>query len=363
MFAKSIEEIKAKEDNTKTGFLSTIFDFLHVIFKLSLINFHQKKSKFTLVKTFDDYFKQKIKDDNLSFQNFICQLSEELKAIKDFLDTDSDDKDFKPKDLNMDILISCVNNSFLFCVNKLSYGELISSLKRSFNDLLKMKKIQLNKESKVIISSFNSNIDMNLNYINEIKGANYTFKKLEEKEEINIHQYLEKIKKLQKEVSDYKSKLDDKEKVIQDYQKKNEKLNSELSETKIKDSLDKSIYEEIQKGFSNQIADMLNKHSNEINTLHEKINKMDNKMKSMEKEIQDIRKDNNDLKLKLNLSEKKLEVFQVLMTAVRDDMNALNTIGIDFSNNLDETLKLLEQVKISLETYDIELENFSNIFC
>lgn len=94
------------------------------------------------------------------------------------------------------MLIIC----FLFCANKLSYEELIKSLKSSYQDLLKKKKIQLNKESKAIISSFNSNIDKNLNYINEIKGSNFTFKKLdEEKEEINIQLYLEKIKKLEKE--------------------------------------------------------------------------------------------------------------------------------------------------------------------
>ena len=136
-------------------------------------------------KTFYDYFTQKIKEDNLSFKNFICQLSDELTEFKNLLG--SDDIDFKPKDLNLDILIPCVINCFLFCANKLSYEELIKSLKSSYQDLLKKKKTQLNKKSKAIISSFNSNIDKNLNYINEIRGSNFTFKKLdEEKEEINI---------------------------------------------------------------------------------------------------------------------------------------------------------------------------------
>ena len=80
----------------------------------------------------------------------------------------------------------------------------------------------------------NSNIDKNLNYINEIKGANFTFKKLEEeeKEEINIKLYLEKIKKLEKEIADYQSKLSEKEIEIQVYNKEKEELNFALSEKK-----------------------------------------------------------------------------------------------------------------------------------
>ena len=38
-------------------------------------------------------------DDKKSFTNFICNISEELKYINEFLKADSKDKDFKPKDL------------------------------------------------------------------------------------------------------------------------------------------------------------------------------------------------------------------------------------------------------------------------
>lgn len=288
-----IKDKKANEDNSKAGFISTIFEFLYIIFRLSLINFHFKKSKFTLDKTFDDNFNQQIKDDDISFKNFICKLNDELKAIKEFLDSSSNDKDFKPSDLNLDILMSCVNNCFLFYVNTKSYEDLITSLKSSFHDLIKKKKIQLNKESKLIISSFNLNIDKNLKYINEIKGVNVTFNKLEEKEEKNIQQYLDIIKILEKEVSNNKNKLDEKEKEIQDYQKKKEELNLDLSKTKIKSSLDKSTYEGSKKAFSSNVAELLNKHSKEIKALNEK-------MKNMEKEIKDIKKDNIVLKSKLN---------------------------------------------------------------
>ena len=363
MFQNSnyIEGEKSNDDNTQKGFISTIFEFLYVIFRLSLLNFDLKQSKYTLDKTFDDYFKKKIKDDDLSFKNFICNLSDELKAIQEFLDSGSNDKDFKSKDLNLDILISCVNNCFLFCVNKISYEELVNSLKCSFQNLIKKKKILLNKESKVIISSFNSNIDMNLNYINKIKDSNYTFKKLEEKEEINIQQYLDKVIKLEKEVADYKIKLEEKEKEIQDYQKKNEELNFDLSQTKINSTLDKSAYEEIKTDLSNKIIEMLNKHSKEIELLNKKINNMEeemksnnSKMKTMEAEIKDLKKENIALKSKVNLGEKKLERFQALMTTLREDIKK------DFSNTIAEMLnkhsKEIKELNDKMEQIEKEKE-------
>jgi len=53
----------------------------------------------------------------LSFHNFICLLNDELKEIKDFLVSNSKDKDLKSKDFNLDLLITCVNNCFLFYEN------------------------------------------------------------------------------------------------------------------------------------------------------------------------------------------------------------------------------------------------------
>ena len=176
----NIEEQKTIEEYSDPAYISLVFEFLNVIFKLSLLNFEKKKSKFIFDKTFNDYFANKLNDDMNSFKSFICQLSDELKAIKDFLDSDSKDKDFKSKDLNLDLLISCVNNCFLFCMNTLKKEELINSVKSSLRELISRKKIQSN-ESKAIISSFYSGINKNMNYLNGIKGKEITHKKLTEK--------------------------------------------------------------------------------------------------------------------------------------------------------------------------------------
>ena len=82
----------------------------------------------------------------------------------------------------------------------------------------------------------------------------------------------------------------------------------------------------------------------------------------MVKKNGNIKKEKNDLKSKLSCGEKKLKSFQVLLTTVLNDLNILSDIGKDFKSNLDENLQLLEEVKIKLETYDIELDNLWNFF-
>ena len=183
----TFEEVKTEENYSEPGFLSLVFEFLRIIFKMSLINFAKAKSKFTFDKTFHDYFDKKTKEDMSSFQNFICLLNDELKEIKYFLESNSKDKGFKSKDFNLDILITCVNNCFLFCTNNLKSEELINSLKTSFQELINRKRIQANNETKAIISSFHENFDKYVNYINGIKGVKNTEKILsgtKEEEEI-----------------------------------------------------------------------------------------------------------------------------------------------------------------------------------
>lgn len=88
---KNIEKI-SQENLSEPGFITLVFEFLKIIFKLSLINFEKKNSKFTIKKNFDDFFEKKIMDDKKSFTNFICNISEELKYINEFLKADSKDK-------------------------------------------------------------------------------------------------------------------------------------------------------------------------------------------------------------------------------------------------------------------------------
>ena len=199
---KNIEKI-SQENLSEPGFITLVFEFLKIIFKLSLINFEKKNSKFTIKKNFDDFFEKKIMDDKKSFTNFICNISEELKYINEFLKADSKDKDFKPKDLNLDILMLSVNNCYLFCTNNINEDILIKGLKDAFKELIKRKRIQTNIESKGIISEFYNNIDSFSNYLNEIKGKNPSNKIEEKKEDLDEEYYLNEINKLKNEITDY----------------------------------------------------------------------------------------------------------------------------------------------------------------
>ena len=345
---------------------------------MSLINFDKAKSKFTFDKTFHEYFDKKTKKDMLSFHNFICLLNDELNEIKDFLVSNSKDKGFKPKDFNLDMLITCVNNCFLFCTNNLKIEELINLLKASFQELISRKTIQANNEIKAIIFSFHENFDKYDYYINGIKGAKNTEKILSgKKEEINIQKYIDKIKKLEKELFDNKNIIQVKECEIQQIQKKNEDLNFTLSETKIQSSLDKSTYEQIKGDFSNKIEMLMEKinkmdneiqnlkkenitlksnlPSKEIETLTEKVNKMSN-------EIQNLQKEKITFKSRLILQEKKLEAFQVLISTIREDMNKMTNIEKDLVENLDSAIQILENVRYALDLYAVDLDNFCSIY-
>lgn len=346
---KNIEKI-SQENLSEPGFITLVFEFLKIIFKLSLINFEKKNSKFTIKKNFDDFFEKKIMDDKKSFTNFICNISEELKYINEFLKADSKDKDFKPKDLNLDILMLSVNNCYLFCTNNINEDILIKGLKDAFKELIKRKRIQTNIESKGIISEFYNNIDSFSNYLNEIKGKNPSNKIEEKKEDLDEEYYLNEINKLKNEITDYEKVLETKNIEIKTADKKIDELSFELSENKIKSALDKSSYEDFKK----EIKNILSQNNKEINSLKSKMQNMDGRMKNIEDE-------NRNLKAKLTLSEKKIVTLLTFVNSIREDMNKLVEIGKDLSKNLDETSKLLMDVKYVLDNYDNELDNLDHI--
>jgi chromosome segregation ATPase len=350
---KNIEK-ESEKYLPEPGFISLIFEYLKLIFKLSLINFEKKNSKFTLKKNFDNFFEQKIKEDKKSFTNFICNISDELKNINEFLQVNSKDKDFKAKDLNLDILMSSINNCYLFCVNKMSREDLINELKNCFNILVNRKKIQTNKESKAIISEFHSNIDNYENYLNELIGEKSSNKLEEKKEVINEEYYREIIDKLRKEINDYKAVIDKKDIEIKEVNDKNKELSISLSETKIQSALDNSNFEELKKDFSNKFTSILFEHSKQIKCLNSKI-------ENLEEQIKDLKNENKCLKLKLALSEKKIEILLCLINTIRKDMNRLAEVGKGIVKSLDETSTLLIDVKYILDKYDIELDNLGHI--
>ena len=289
-------------------------------------------------------------DDKKSFTNFICNISEELKYINEFLKADSKDKDFKPKDLNLDILMLSVNNCYLFCTNNINEDILIKGLKDAFKELIKRKRIQTNIESKGIISEFYNNIDSFSNYLNEIKGKNPSNKIEEKKEDLDEEYYLNEINKLKNEITDYEKVLETKNIEIKTADKKIDELSFELSENKIKSALDKSSYEDFKK----EIKNILSQNNKEINSLKSKMQNMDGRMKNIEDE-------NRNLKAKLTLSEKKIVTLLTFVNSIREDMNKLVEIGKDLSKNLDETSKLLMDVKYVLDNYDNELDNLDHI--
>ena len=73
------------------------------------------------------------------FKNLINQLRQELSFIQDFLDSNSKDIYFSPKDINMNILIDSINNCFLLCENNLNNDELVNSLSQIFQKIKKKK--------------------------------------------------------------------------------------------------------------------------------------------------------------------------------------------------------------------------------
>lgn len=147
MISKPIEQPKLKEENYsefyESGFISFIHEFLNNLFKLALLNFSKKKSKFTLNENFQKLFDDNNKNNMNEFKNLVEQLSQELSSIQDFIDSNSKDIDFSSKDINMDILIESINNCFMFCRNDLNIDEIIDNLIKLFQRLIAKKKNQI----------------------------------------------------------------------------------------------------------------------------------------------------------------------------------------------------------------------------
>jgi hypothetical protein len=185
MFSKPVEQPELKEEkyfeSYESGFISFLVEFLNILFKIALVNFCNKKSKFTLNENFQKLFDDNKKNNMIEFKNLIDQLSQELSSIQDFLDSNSKDIYFSPKDINMNILIDSVNNCFLFCENNLNSDELVNSLSQIFQKLITKKKIKSNNNSNIIITLFKDFINCYLNNINKIKCMVSTTVKFEEK--------------------------------------------------------------------------------------------------------------------------------------------------------------------------------------
>lgn len=156
----------------------------------------------------------------------------------------------------------------------------------------------------------------------------------EKKEDLDEEYYLNEINKLKNEITDYEKVLETKNIEIKTADKKIDELSFELSENKIKSALDKSSYEDFKK----EIKNILSQNNKEINSLKSKMQNMDGRMKNIEDE-------NRNLKAKLTLSEKKIVTLLTFVNSIREDMNKLVEIGKDLSKNLDETSKLLMDVK------------------
>ena len=161
----------------------------------------------------------------IEFKNLVHQLSQELSSIQDFLDLNSKDIDFSPKDINIDILIESINNCFLFCENDLNIDEIINKLSQMFQRLIS-KKIKSNNNSNIIITQFKNYINCYLNYIDKIKSITNNVVKIEEKKNDygEINEYIIKIKKLEEEMQFYRTRLNQKKIEIEQEKSKNAEL-------------------------------------------------------------------------------------------------------------------------------------------
>ena len=219
-----IEEEKFGENFSNSEFLSFIHEFLNVIFRVAIVNFKKKNSKYkldeTFQKLFDDYSKVNLEE----FTNLIFELNSELNSIKDFLELNTKDIDFNSKDINLDILIICVNNCFLFCDNKINYDALFNNLYQNFQNLLIRKKIKKNNNVNTIISKFNKYINCYLNKINKTKGFKITEISPDQEENSQTKAFILKIKKLENEIQEFNIKYGEKQIEIKGLNKNNNEL-------------------------------------------------------------------------------------------------------------------------------------------
>ena len=86
-------------------------------------------------------------------------------------------------------------------------------------------------------------------------------------------------------------------------------------------------------------------------------NELQNKIDKLDEEIKNLKKDNISLNARLSISEKKNEAFQIIMTDVRRDMNAILDVEKDISKTVDEAFLLLLDAQYKFNELDTELEN------
>ena len=304
-----------------------------------MVNFKRKNSKYTINKNLLDFFEEKGKDKRIYFNQFIIDLNEQIRDINSFLNSNTDDKDFKPKNINLDTLISSVNQCSLFCYNKTNFDELIGGLSECYSKLAQRKKIRSNQESKEIITKFNYKLDNYINYINKIKGLTQ-INNMEEKKEKNIKQINKNEEKSEKELSEDKIKDNEKDK-----QSHEEKVNESKHEKMI-NALQKQIenlYEENKKNKELLIKD-----------LNVKLKILDERVKTIENEYA-------FLKSSLSFSEKKIETLQTLLVKIRWYMNTMLKIWKNLTINLDEAFLILLDLDNKINTFGVELNDLNGL--
>jgi uncharacterized membrane-anchored protein YhcB (DUF1043 family) len=279
----------------------------------------------------------------------------------------------------------------MFCRNDLNIDEIIDNLIKLFQRLIAKKKIKSNNNSKIIITQFQNYINCYLNYIDKIKSITNNTVKIEEEKKNNdtqIHEYIIKIKKLEEEIKNYNFTLNQKKNEIEEEKNKNAELNQILTkkskELQIRqsesDNIKNILFNEIknlnnkfdesmknmEKKHSEEIKNMEKKHSEEIKNMKKKhsedVEILNTRMKKLEKENSVIKFRTLINFLHLRLKDEKLEKFQELIKQVRHDMNKLADIGKDISEGLNKTIEALDNVKIIVDSYELELGNLDNLF-
>jgi len=135
------------EQNADLGPISFTKQLLNVIFKLSLVNFNKKKSTYALDKNFEEIFKSNKSSNSEEFYNCVLNLNNELISIEEYLSDATIKKEFKRKDIFLELLFDCVNNCLSYCKKNINYNNLLNSLSDSFLSLIKNGEISNNNKT------------------------------------------------------------------------------------------------------------------------------------------------------------------------------------------------------------------------
>lgn len=137
------------EQNAELGPISFTKQLLNLIFKLSLVNFNKKKSTYALDKNFEEIFKSNKSSNSEEFYNCVLHLNNELISIEEYLSDAIIKKEFKRKDIFLELLFDCVNNCLSYCKKNINYN---------------------NNKTKDIIREFINYMNSSLEYNNNIKN-------------------------------------------------------------------------------------------------------------------------------------------------------------------------------------------------